>query len=75
MTLSDPKVVAELRKDFIPVHLNASNDFETASQLGVMSVPDLRFMSAKGQVLVQHVGFLPPADFLKKIEESRAKAG
>lgn len=75
MTFSDAKVIAELQKDFVTVHINISKDPDTAGALEVMAVPDVRILNPKGLVVMQQVGFIPPPAMLKKIEDARAKAG
>lgn len=73
MTLSNPQVDAELAKDFVCVRVNTDQHPETAGQLGVTYIPDVRLLSSDGKVLESQVGFIPPPEMLKKIATARAK--
>jgi len=75
-TYSDKDVQAKLAKDFISVKVNPEKSdagAKLAQQFGVRGFPFIGFVGADGKLVTQISGYLPAAEFLKKLEQVTAK--
>ena len=57
-TFSDQSVIDYINANYTPVKVNASKEFKLASQFGIQGVPDLRFLSPKGEGIARWPGFI-----------------
>ena len=68
-TYGNPKV-AELAKQFICVKIDTDKQPEVAKQYKVRGLPTTAFLSSKAKKIDIIAGYLPPEDFLKKMESA-----
>ncbi len=66
-------VLKEIEEDFKDslnvLILNVNENLEIVKELGVMSIPTQFFYDKDGQMIGQHVGFLPKESFQQIIKE------
>ena len=75
-TYSDQNVQAKLAKDFVSVKVNPEKSdagAKLAQQFGVRGFPFIGFVGTDGKLVTQISGYLPAAEFLKKLEQVTAK--
>lgn len=68
-TYPDPAVESAIKKDFIPVRINADADKVTAEKYNVTGYPTITILDAKGSKVSEIIGYLPPKEFLAKLNE------
>jgi thioredoxin-related protein len=76
-TYSDKGVGDKVAKDFVAVKLNPEKSptgATLARQFGVTGYPHVVFVDATGAKVSEIVGYLPPGDFLKRLEMITDKA-
>lgn len=73
-TYSDGNVDS-LSQNFICVKINADSSRETAAKYNVRGYPTILFLNSKGSVIKSVVGYRPPSDFAKLMQEALDSAG
>ena len=77
-TFRDARVVKELNERFIPIKIDAEEQAQLATALGIESFPTLLFAAPDGKILGIHEGFVETGRFQKQLQralkESVAKA-
>lgn len=63
-TFADPAVADYINANFIPVRINSERLPQVAARYGVGGVPDLRFLSAKGDDIARWPGYIEAERFL-----------
>jgi thiol:disulfide interchange protein len=74
-TWPDEAVQAWLKEKTIAIKINAEKNPTVARKYGVNSFPQIVFIRPDGSEVDRVVGFLPPAEFLKKAKGILAAAG
>lgn len=64
----DPKVV-ELLKRVVFLRIDADKEPELTEKLGVVGLPDIRFVSSEGKIVNKSTGFITVESFSKKLVE------
>ena len=67
-TFSDKAVADYLNANFIPVRINSEKMPKVASRYGVSGVPDLRFVSAKGEDIARWPGYIEAPKLLPMLK-------
>lgn len=57
-TFSDRAVIDYINSNYTPIRINAGKEFELASKFGIQGVPDLRFLTSKGDGIARWPGFI-----------------
>lgn len=57
-TFSDKEVIDYINSNYTPIKINASKEFQLASKFGIQGVPDLRFLTPKGDKIARWPGFI-----------------
>jgi len=57
-TFKDPQIAAYINRNFTPVSVNIDQEKQIAAQFGVRGVPDLRFISSKGEAIARWPGYI-----------------
>ncbi len=63
-TFTDKTVADYINSNFIPVRINSEKMPQVAGRYGVGGVPDLRFLTAKGEDIARWPGYIEPDRFL-----------
>ena len=63
-TFTDPKIIAYLNDNFIPIRVNAEKQRNVASKYGVNRFPNTWFLSEDSSSLTSQPGFLPADQLL-----------
>jgi thioredoxin-related protein len=63
-TFKDPEIVTFINRNFTPVLVNIDQEKQIAAQYGVRGVPDLRFISSKGEPIARWPGFIKSEQLL-----------
>lgn len=63
-TFTNENVIDYLNSNYTPVRVNAGEEFKVASRFGIQGVPDLRFLSAKGEGIARWPGYIESERFL-----------
>lgn len=63
-TYTEPRVIATLNGEFVPVSLNADASPEEAREFYAVWTPVLFVLDARGKVQYRFEGFLPPDEFV-----------
>jgi thioredoxin-related protein len=87
VTLRDPKIVAKMRRGFLPVAINVRGSREVTwidartmsekqltSLLGVRWTPTLVFFDEKGAIAVQVSGYQSPAEFDRVLDRAAGRS-
>ena len=72
-TYTDKKVIAE-SKNFVSVHIDVDKNQALAQKYKVNGIPNILFLRPDGSVAQSEVGFIEPAEFVKKMRTARVKA-
>ena len=64
----DPEVAARLKK-VVFVRIDTDKESELSEKLGVVGLPDIRFVSNDGKIVQKNIGFLNAESFAKKLDE------
>jgi thioredoxin-related protein len=67
-TFKDEAVIDYINSNYLPVRVNAGQEFKVASRFGIQGVPDLRFLTAQGEGIARWPGFIASAALLKLLE-------
>ena len=57
-TFTDERVVDYINSNYTPVRVNAGKELKIASRFGIQGVPDLRFLSSKGEIIARWPGYV-----------------
>ena len=57
-TFTDETVADYINSNYTPVRVNAGKEFKVASRFGIQGVPDLRFLTTKGEGIARWPGFI-----------------
>ncbi|MEJ2157767.1 MAG: thioredoxin fold domain-containing protein [Desulfobacteraceae bacterium] len=57
-TFTDPGVITYLNTNYTPVRVNTDKELRLAAQFGIQGVPDLRFLSPRGESLARWPGYI-----------------
>ena len=57
-TFTDERVVDYINSNYTPVRVNAGKEINVASRFGIQGVPDLRFLSSKGEIIARWPGYV-----------------
>ena len=57
-TFKDPEIASYINRNFTPVKVNIDRQKQIAAQYGVQGVPDLRFISSKGEAIARWPGLI-----------------
>jgi len=57
-TFTDQAIINYLNANYTPVKVNAGKEFKLAARFGIQGVPDLRFMSPKGEGIARWPGYI-----------------
>jgi uncharacterized protein len=63
-TFGDQTVADYINSHFIPVRINSEERVKIAAHYGVRGVPDLRFLSSKGENIARWPGYIDPDKLL-----------
>lgn len=69
-TWQDPKVIATLANDYVPLKIDADKDPATASQYGVESLPTMMLLTAEGTPFAQRLGYMSANSVMEFLDES-----
>ncbi len=72
-TYTDKNVIRE-SKNFVAVRLDVDKNTELAKKYKVDGIPNVLFLRPDGSVAQSEVGFIEPADFVKKMRAAHVKA-
>jgi uncharacterized protein YyaL (SSP411 family) len=72
-TLADQRLVAMIKRDFVPVHQDFDNDSKVAKILEVESLPCTVILSPQADLLQKSVGFADFKGFVKILQAAMAK--
>ena len=67
-TFKDPEIIAFINRNFTPVRVNIDREKQIAAHYGVQGVPDLRFISAKGEAIARWPGFIEADQLLPLLQ-------
>ena len=67
-TFSDKAVADYINNNFIPVRINSEKMPKVAGRYSVSGVPDLRFVSAKGEDIARWPGYIEASKFLPMLK-------
>ncbi|MBI5062097.1 MAG: thioredoxin family protein [Desulfatitalea sp.] len=67
-TFSDKTVADYLNNNFIPVRINSEKMPKLAGRFGVSGVPDLRFVSPKGEDIARWPGYIEASKLLPMLK-------
>ncbi len=67
-TFTDPKIIAYLNQNFVPIRVNADQEKAVAQQYGVSPVPDNWFIAEDASALSRQPGYIPPETFLDMLK-------
>ena len=67
-TFSRPRVIDFLNRNFIPVRVSESTDYELMKKFKVNGYPDNRFYDHRGELIFKFYGFQPPDVFMVFLE-------
>ncbi|HEV7225649.1 MAG TPA: thioredoxin family protein, partial [Pirellulales bacterium] len=73
-TLVDAQVADQVMSDFVPVAIDPESDPELIRELNVKSFPTTLIVSPDALMLDQIKGYLPPAEFQKRLGRCRASS-
>jgi thioredoxin-related protein len=73
-TLVDVQVADQVMTGFVPVAIDPQSDPELIKELNVRSFPTTLIISPDALMLDQIKGYLPPADFQKRLTRCRASS-
>ncbi len=57
-TFSDQSVIEYINANYTPVKVNANKEYKLASQFGIQGVPDIRFLTPKGEGIARWPGYI-----------------
>ncbi len=63
-TFTDESVVDYINSNYTPVRVNAGKEIKIASRFGIQGVPDLRFLTSKGEGIARWPGYIESAQLL-----------
>jgi len=67
-TFTDESVVDYINSNYTPVRVNAGKEIKIASRFGIQGVPDLRFLSSKGENIARWPGYIEGARLLAMLQ-------
>ena len=73
-TLVDAQVTDQVMSDFVPVAIDPQSEPELIKELNIKSFPTTLIVSPDALMLDQIKGYLPPAEFQKRLGRCRASS-
>ena len=70
VTYPDPRVRAELSR-WVRRRVDVADDPGAAAAFDVVAIPTAVLLTPDGRVLDRVIGFVPPADFLRRLAAAR----
>jgi thioredoxin-related protein len=67
-TFSDESIIEYINSNYTPVKVNARKESKLATQFGIQGVPDLRFLTAKGEDIARWPGFIETKNLLPLLQ-------
>ena len=67
-TFRDASVVAYINDNYLPVRINTGRETGLASRFGIQGVPDLRFLTPKGEGIARWPGFIESSRLLTLLQ-------
>ena len=67
-TFRDEAVVAYINDNYLPVRVNTGQETRVASRFGIQGVPDLRFLTSKGEGIARWPGFIESGRLLTLLQ-------
>ena len=67
-TFSDKLVIEYINSNYTPVKVNARKESKLAAQFGIQGVPDLRFLTPKGEGIARWPGFIETKSLLPLLQ-------
>ena len=68
-TLENKDVIERLNSNYITTIIDINKNPEVASKYSVYGTPTIVILNSEGDEIYRNEGYLPPDEFLKKIEE------
>jgi thioredoxin-related protein len=68
ITFSDQAVIDYINANYTPVKVNADKEFKLARQFGIRGVPDLRFLTPKGEGIARWPGYIETKNLLPMLQ-------
>lgn len=72
-TFPDPRVREAIKKDFIPVRIDTTEDQETPNRFRVNAIPTMFVTDETGRVVDQVIGFVPPDSLIQFLDGALKK--
>lgn len=67
--------VVKLSRQFVNVKVNTDRDAATAQRYKIQGLPTVLFLGSNGEVIEQFIGYRPPQDFIRVMQEVLKNAG
>jgi thioredoxin-related protein len=67
-TFTDQAVIDYINANYTPVKINAGKEFKLARQFGIRGVPDLRFLTPKGEGIARWPGYIETKNLLPMLQ-------